>query len=158
ISNCGACNLHCSYDHATTACVQSLCALVGCDPGYKNCNGVIGDGCEANLQSDAANCGGCAMPCKLGPNVTSVICTLGKCVINGCAGSFADCNGNPGDGCETDTSTDVANCGQCGKACFATVCVAGKCVMMKRAFLTSQTTQGTAFGSTAGADSICTTI
>jgi hypothetical protein len=52
-----------------------------------------------------------------------------------CKAPKADCNKNPKDGCETDLSTDPANCGACGDACpqgaNATAgCAAGKCTVV----------------------------
>jgi len=48
-----------------------------------------------------------------------------------CSADLADCNGDPGDGCEVDLSSSIANCGGCGKA-FACAedetCEAGECV------------------------------
>ena len=58
-------------------------------------------------------------------------CSAGTCSIKTCSPGFADCTGGYADGCETKTSTDLANCGACGKACTTTngspVCVAGAC-------------------------------
>ena len=53
----------------------------------------------------------------------------------GCTAPFADCNGNPADGCETDTSRDLAHCGRCGDPCGAMApnagpaCVASTCTV-----------------------------
>jgi hypothetical protein len=44
-----------------------------------------------------------------------------------CTGTLANCNGLPGDGCETDVTTDVGNCGACGHDCFGGTCTAGAC-------------------------------
>jgi len=45
---------------------------------------------------------------------------------------FGDCNGNPTDGCETNTLTTVAHCGGCGNACptpanAGATCSSGAC-------------------------------
>ncbi|GMV15696.1 MAG: hypothetical protein AMXMBFR56_39200 [Polyangiaceae bacterium] len=52
----------------------------------------------------------------------------------GCQGPFQDCDGNPANGCETDTSTSLGSCGGCGKYCLPTTtglpsCVNGVCVV-----------------------------
>jgi hypothetical protein len=44
-----------------------------------------------------------------------------------CAPGTADCNGNPGDGCETDTTADASNCGWCGHDCLGSSCASGAC-------------------------------
>ena len=140
-------------------CVNKKCAA-GCD-GQHACPG--GQGCCtgacATLASDNLNCGACGNVCATGTSccggtcisITSVAncgtcgnacgdvingaraCVSGKCAIAGCNGSFHDCNSNYADGCETDTSADIKNCGACGNAC-ATVtnattlgCAASKC-------------------------------
>jgi hypothetical protein len=51
-----------------------------------------------------------------------------------CAAGFADCDGDPQNGCEVETDTDELHCGGCGVACHAdgprvtaAACVAGAC-------------------------------
>ncbi len=49
-----------------------------------------------------------------------------------CVSGTADCNGDPGDGCETITANDVNNCGSCGTVCMGgggqnPTCVGGLC-------------------------------
>ncbi|QSQ14199.1 hypothetical protein [Myxococcus landrumensis] len=50
----------------------------------------------------------------------------------GCDMGFADCDGNPANGCEKDLFSDEANCGACGTVCAGApsaqaVCGAGTC-------------------------------
>lgn len=40
----------------------------------------------------------------------------GRCGLL-CDKGFSDCDGDPGNGCERPTATDVMNCGACGHAC-----------------------------------------
>jgi hypothetical protein len=50
-------------------------------------------------------------------------------VTCGCAGGLADCDGNPGNGCEQDVEASTSNCGACGRACdVGETCQAGACV------------------------------
>jgi hypothetical protein len=53
--------------------------------------------------------------------------------IGGCPTGFADCDGNPANGCEVNTATDLGNCGGCGMLCGSTnaspTCSAGVCTL-----------------------------
>jgi len=44
-----------------------------------------------------------------------------------CAANFADCNGDPSDGCEVDLQSDGAHCGSCERSCLGEACSAGGC-------------------------------
>jgi hypothetical protein len=47
-----------------------------------------------------------------------------------CPAGYADCNQNPGDGCETNLATSHDHCGSCTAACGATeVCSQGQCAV-----------------------------
>ncbi len=64
----------------------------GCLPNFKDCDNVQANGCEANLQTDKNNCGGCGNVCSAN-NIAAVSCSQGVC--NGaCNAGFADCNAN----------------------------------------------------------------
>jgi hypothetical protein len=71
--------------------------------------------CAANTQNDINNCGSCGNVCNL-PNA-SATCVGGTCQIAACFPGFANCNGSPVDGCETNTTNSATNCGGCGAAC-----------------------------------------
>jgi hypothetical protein len=43
-------------------------------------------------------------------------CATGSCVL-ACALGYADCDGDPGNGCEASTATDSMTCGSCTLAC-----------------------------------------
>jgi hypothetical protein len=83
-----------------------------------------------DLLNDPDACGACNAACRpAGPNQTRA-CEKGLCVY-GCAPGFADCNGDPADGCETNLDAHPANCGACGHACDVAAgqpCVEGKCL------------------------------
>jgi hypothetical protein len=63
-----------------------------------------------------------------------------------CSPFFADCNGNPADGCEADLSFN-GNCGACGKTCQGSeVCGVNGCCLPS---LPAGTYQGTCQSCTA---------
>jgi Collagen triple helix repeat (20 copies) len=82
-----------------------------------------------NTQTDTNNCGTCGTVCT-SSNATAT-CTAGTCAESTCNAGFADCNHNPADGCEVNTTTDVNNCGGCSLACntnnATATCSAGNC-------------------------------
>ncbi len=130
-SNCGGCGILCSIPHATPTCSNGGCAIAACQAGFANCDFNPANGCETNFLSDPNNCGGCGMKCSL-PNATAA-CTNGTCAVAVCAPGFADCDGNPANGCEVNVGTDTNNCGGCGAVCKlpnATAgCTGGACTV-----------------------------
>ena len=115
-------------DCAGGACTNGTCSLT-CLDGKGNCDGDASNGCETNLKTDAAHCGACDTPCNL-PHATAT-CSGGTCAVGACIAPYADCDGDPSNGCETNTSTDPANCNGCGLTCVAVngtpSCVAAAC-------------------------------
>lgn len=120
----GACN-ECLFDAQCTGApnnrVNTECSTVSdpnvcvCANNYANCSGTC-----ANTTIDMNNCGGCGIKC--GVNQT---CSGGSCV---CSQSYyADCNGNPLDGCEVDTRSNNLNCGSCGNSCASGTCSDSAC-------------------------------
>jgi hypothetical protein len=102
-----------------------------CPPGFANCNGKRGDGCEVNLTADVQHCGACQNAC---PRETATsTCVAGACQVAQCPSpQQRDCNRAIGDGCETDVQTDVKHCGACGTECGSAGtkqarCSEGKC-------------------------------
>ena len=194
-SNCGACSRSCSTNpvggcnpkppNTDYGCGNSQCDVLACKAGFADCNndlraGCASDGCEVNIKTDRNNCGGCGLACaadqecrddgagfqcpdvceksgltKCGtsgcrdlvndksfcgsckifcPNARNnqvSSCRKGLCELE-CLPGFADCNGDPTDGCEIDLRVHPANCGGCGKACdfgAGQPCIDGKCLM-----------------------------
>jgi hypothetical protein len=87
---------------------------ITCTAGQSLCNGVC-------VPSDVHNCGRCGHDCTNLPHVggaTTCDPTAGKCAFpaSACASGFADCNGNPDDGCEADLS-QAGHCGTCTTMC-----------------------------------------
>lgn len=74
-----------------------------CDGEDNDCNGVPDDG-------------DIALMCPRGVHVAGTACAEGSCVISECEPRFADCDGDPMNGCETPTTTE-SSCGACGVPC-----------------------------------------
>ncbi len=118
-------------------CINSVCVgtpipncELTCNAGFADCNQNAADGCETNLSTNLQNCGACGAVCASGPNA-SATCTAGTCQLS-CITGFADCNQNPADGCETNLSTSLQNCGACGTVCpsgynASATCTGGAC-------------------------------
>ena len=130
LKNCGGCGNACpAIANGSAICVGGTCALGMCNAGYKDCNRMLGDGCEIHSASDVKNCGSCGNACpNIGNGAPS--CVMGLC--NGqCNPPFGDCDKNLANGCEANLSIDVKNCGACGKACAvangAPNCANGAC-------------------------------
>lgn len=132
-TSCGACGHACTTSHGAAACAGGTCATGACAAGYADCDGLASTGCEAAVATDAANCGVCTAACPALPHA-SPGCSAFLCGVGACEAGYADCNKNPGDGCESQLATDAKNCGACGAACPAvpngTVgCAASGCVI-----------------------------
>lgn len=74
-----------------------------CSAGTANCDGDTGNGCEADLATDAANCGACGSGCG------DALCSGGSCA---CAGDLV----LSGTRC-ISVQNDPRNCGGIGSAC-----------------------------------------
>jgi hypothetical protein len=119
VMNCGACGVACGVN---ASCSTGMCA---CGTGFADCDGAVG--CEAATGTDEANCGRCGRACA--PANATGECVGGICTIGACGPGFTDCNDSADDGCESNTTNDVANCGACGVVCgFGESCVSGQCV------------------------------
>jgi len=96
-----------------------------CGSGYTLCAGTCVD-----LMTDPKNCATCGTPCSAIHATTT--CSMGLCVMGACDPGYAHCTG-PGTECETDTTSDPANCGACGSACVVPLatptCVQGMCAV-----------------------------
>jgi hypothetical protein len=144
VKNCGACSMACPpLAHGKVACVNAVCALTQCDVGFLDCDNNPKNGCETVVANDKNNCGKCGNACGQGQvcinggctcancNIANAAtkCVNNACVFDHCVQGFGDCNNNVNDGCETDLTSDVANCGACGMACPMNLkaCVNGVC-------------------------------
>jgi hypothetical protein len=125
--HCGTCATVCANPHGTTGCQNGVC-LPSCDNGYDDCDGNPVNGCETRTSTDSNNCGSCGTVCsnQHGTN----LCLGGVCTPT-CASTWTSCDGDPRNGCETNTNVDVNNCGACGTVCEnaggSVSCSGGQC-------------------------------
>ena len=133
-ANCGGCGVACA---GAMVCIASKCEVV-CGGGTTKC----GTSC-VDTSKDLSNCGGCGVTC---PGGTAATCSGGSCGL-ACTGSFANCNGSPTDGCETNIDSDPINCGACGTTCGAcTTCTSRSCTPTVSSFVFPSTTSSTKSG------------
>jgi hypothetical protein len=130
VAHCGGCGTTCAPANVTSAkCETGACGYVACATLYADCDSNTANGCERSTASDPANCGGCGIACPSRSNSTSS-CAMGACAIT-CNTGYADCDGDPTNGCEIALGSDPGNCGTCGNTCTATngtaVCSGGMC-------------------------------
>jgi hypothetical protein len=113
--NCGGCAIACSSSHMATRTCNGACSGV-CQTGYEDCNGdKQADGCETRIDNNVNSCGGCGVQCST--HHVTARCSDGSC-DGACNVNFADCNDDKQfDGCESDSRSDVNNCGTCGTRC-----------------------------------------
>ena len=124
--HCGACDNVCEVENAVAACVDQLCVVGNCEPGFQNLDGMSDNGCETiceqtqdgielcdgidndcngmtddgfNLSTDNENCGVCGRTCAA-DGVEDGECINGRCVIYACQDGFLNNNGITSDGCE----------------------------------------------------------
>jgi len=126
-NNCTACGMKCALTNSVVGCADG-CYIAACQFGWADCNNNEMDGCETSVLSDPQNCGGCGQPCKGLPNATAN-CSAGNCILGNCNMGYANCDGNPMNGCESNLSYDPKNCGKCGNVCPMNLpgCNMGQC-------------------------------
>ncbi|KAG0631969.1 hypothetical protein M758_1G294800 [Ceratodon purpureus] len=126
VDNCGKCKHKCprAPPHSERTCKNGKCGTK-CKRGWLDCDQKKANGCEVDVKSlkaDVKNCGSCGNVCpvplsnQFGTGVAT--CTKGVCGHTlTCATGFADCDGDPSNGCELDVKSNVNNCGSCGSVC-----------------------------------------
>lgn len=118
VMNCGRCNNVCpTAPDAMIACVSGTCSISGCATDRRNCDGMYANGCETNITTSAAHCGGCGVACVPGMRVLNVGCTAGACEITECEPGYADCDGDFATGCEQRLGTRN-HCSACNDRCM----------------------------------------
>ncbi|MBN1656520.1 MAG: hypothetical protein JXA30_22305 [Deltaproteobacteria bacterium] len=105
-------------------------AQVDSDVGVDSDTEVDGDvevDSDTEVDGEDSDDAGCSATCE-NPHGTAE-CIDGTCVVS-CTGDYADCDG-PANGCETDLSASLENCGYCGNACSVDngtpICADGTC-------------------------------
>ncbi|MEO7483061.1 MAG: hypothetical protein ABIT81_04830 [Ferruginibacter sp.] len=93
--------------------------------GYLNCGGTY-----ISVTADLNNCGACNNVCATVANSTPT-CINSTCGIN-CNSGYGNCDNNNANGCETNLTNNLANCGACGNVCSAganssATCTSGVC-------------------------------
>jgi hypothetical protein len=135
VDHCNTCGTVCpQIAHGSRSCMASACGIASCAMGYDDCNKLVADGCERDLNTDVNNCGMCGNICPT-PAGGTAGCAAGMCTLAGCNAGFSNCDGNPANGCEFDTTVDANNCGGCGITCGSGMCAASKCVCTKTVLL-----------------------
>ena len=76
--------------------------------------------------SNSTACSPCALP------HAQAKCSAGNCAIGSCDAGWADCNGDPADGCEVDLTGDKEHCSTCDNNCLTAkgpgwICSSGVC-------------------------------
>jgi hypothetical protein len=127
--HCGGCGKKCNLANANAGCSGGSCTIASCKGSFQDCNGLTADGCESNLAVDELNCGSCGSVCEILHGTPN--CVNGGCEVGTCDEGWEDCNGDPADGCETNVTSSVSNCGTCGNICPSATgtpnCVSGVC-------------------------------
>lgn len=96
--HCGACGNACSNSaNSTPVCMGGSCSNA-CLPGYGDCDRVLSNGCEVDLQNSAAHCGICGNTCAAGANATAS-CRGGTCT-QACSPGYLDLDLDSSNGCE----------------------------------------------------------
>ncbi len=113
--DCGMCRHACAFPSAGARCAMGVCMRSECAPGRGDCDGIASNGCETDITTSVGSCGACGNACA--PPHATPVCTAGHCGVAACAAGWADCNHDPADGCEVDTTTDPGHCGSCAGAC-----------------------------------------
>jgi hypothetical protein len=92
--------------NATARCEGNGTCVQVCADGYGDCDGGSGNGCEASLRDNGANCGACGRSCASGQMCMNGVCQSSCGPLTQCGGSCVD------------TRSSAAHCGRCDNACL----------------------------------------
>jgi hypothetical protein len=131
-TNCAACANACTNTNGTTSCgtvMGTLDCIPVCSTNFRSCDGNPDNGCETSTTT-LTDCGACGTPCALANAAET--CPNGVCTLGMCTAGFGNCDGTPGNGCETNFTNNDNHCGACGRTCTnsngTTDCVGTACV------------------------------
>ena len=106
--NCGACNTPCNLPFATSSCATGTCALLACEDGWQDRDGVAANGCEfpcAVTNGGIEVCDGLDNDCDGSIDEGSVPGAF-TCLNRGvCAGTAPTCAGTQGWTCNYPAAT-----------------------------------------------------
>ncbi|MFO0652053.1 MAG: hypothetical protein U0326_37885 [Polyangiales bacterium] len=57
VNNCGACARVCNLANANESCAAGACGIASCLAGFGNCDAMVANGCETNLNTTPASRG-----------------------------------------------------------------------------------------------------
>ena len=133
-NNCGKCGKKCvGADQVCTDANYDYVAECLCEkPHETRCGSKDWGnlGCF-DLLNDPDNCGTCSNKCTAYQDNTAAVCRKGACELE-CLPGWGDCDGEPGNGCETNLKSSGGHCGACGNRCDTQAgqpCVEGQCAM-----------------------------
>lgn len=115
-TNCGQCGKVCpGGQHSYVTCTSGKCGITCSPTDYLDCDDAAANGCEVNRLTDSKNCGSCGARCASVNGALSNTCVNGACHLV-CEQGQADCNADPGDGCECTigTGNSCLSGGRCG--------------------------------------------
>jgi hypothetical protein len=128
LAHCGSCGAACVLPSAVPGCFGGRCVVQSCPSQRADCDGMSVNGCETDITTSAAHCGGCGRPCP-----SNAVCMNGVCAITSCPTGMADCDGVVSNGCEVNVSASVEHCGRCNNRCSVAngtpVCRSGACAI-----------------------------
>lgn len=115
--NCGACGTVCpGATRPDVACQAGACVTV-CGGSVRDCDLQLDNGCETDVNTNAAHCGACGTVCPAPGPHTVPVCTNGSCGYT-CEAGWVNCDGSPANGCETsETAETCISCGPTGRCC-----------------------------------------
>lgn len=106
-----------SCDEASDTCISTARSNGStCGDSRTCCSGDC-----VRFDNDGLHCGGCGLACS-----DTEACLDSECA---CREGFADCDGDPRNGCEAELDRDLDHCGECGEVCEGSTpaCLSGSC-------------------------------